>query len=265
MKTYLKLLGTTVLVLLFVGSAIRIFAETSNTSIATGDSTSGSSVTNVINTNDIKCGECVSPTEIPSPTPTTVEIPTPTPTIEVPTVSPTETPGGGQGGPPSCSDSAPDAPTGLTAIEGPGEGQVTLSWIAPSDPYTYFLIAYSDTSDAPKWGNPNIGTVTTFIVSGLPKGDLFFWVRAGNGCMPGAFAGPVKVTLAKGILGGVAQGFSQGVLGKGTMREEWNPKKEDIKVSVPTPEKIRTNVVLSNQNIFQLLISWIKNHIPFKK
>jgi hypothetical protein len=90
-----------------------------------------------------------------------------------------------------------------------------LLWTPPSPPYTYFLVAYSDKSfGPPKWGNPDVGKVNTYTVSGLGSGTYWFWVRAGNGCMPGDFAGPVTPGPIVGIPGvGVAPGFFPGILG----------------------------------------------------
>jgi len=137
----------------------------------------------------------------------------------LPGTTSTVLPGGGSGGasPPVCTDAKPDVPSGFTATLGPGTGQVTLSWTAPGPPYTYFLIAYSDSiSWPPKWGNPNTGNGTLFTVSGLGGGTYWFWLRAGNGCMPGDFIGPVTTTLAGVPLGGPAVGFVSGVLGVST-------------------------------------------------
>ncbi len=95
-----------------------------------------------------------------------------------------------------------------------GLGAVVLSWTPPPNPYTYFLIAYSDNSSwPPKWGNPSVGNVTSYTVSGLGSGTYWFWVRAGNGCKPGSYAGPVSLGISGITGGGVAAGFSPGVLG----------------------------------------------------
>jgi hypothetical protein len=119
-----------------------------------------------------------------------------------------------------CSDAKPGLPTNFTAVAGPGAGQVTLSWTPPALPYTYFLIAYSNNPDSPKWGNPNISaSATSYIVSGLGGGTYWFWLRAGNGCATGDFVGPIAVTLG-GIAGAgpLAPGFAP-VLGEKTPGE----------------------------------------------
>lgn len=146
------------------------------------------------------------------------------PPVPTPTPVPTSPPGGGgpAGGPgPACTDAKPGLPTGFSAVAGPGTGQVTLSWLPPSLPYTYFLIAYSDSSSwPPKWGNPDVGDVSSFTVSGLGAGTYWFWLRAGNGCMPGDFVGPISPGAIAGVAGGgVAPGFAPGVLGVETPGE----------------------------------------------
>lgn len=120
----------------------------------------------------------------------------------------------------SCGNSKPSAPGALTGAVGPEDGQITLSWGKPTGNYTYFLLAYGDTKESPKWGNPDIGKDVVYTVSGLGTGTYYFWVRAGNGCMPGDFVGPTAVTISSGALGALpnqpASGFVPGVLGETT-------------------------------------------------
>jgi len=142
----------------------------------------------------------------------------------------------------TCGDSKPSVPGTLTGAVGPEDGQVTLSWGKPTGNFTYFLLAYSDSSSfPPKWGNPNIGKDVVYVVSGLGTGDYYFWVRAGNGCMPGDFVGPTAVTISSGapgsIVGQPASGFAPGVLGETTENEAPNlvlkeTKKENNKGEV---------------------------------
>ena len=169
---------------------------------ATFDSTTGNYYQGAKTTFDFDlsftCGVEPAPTSTPVPTATSVPGPNPT---SVP--------------PPGCDDPTPGIPSGLYAVVGPGAGQVTLYWTAPARPYTYFLIAYSDSPDwPPKWGNPDVGDTSSYTVSGLGVGTYWFWVRAGNGCMPGEYTGPVSPGAIAGIsTGGIAEGFQEGVLG----------------------------------------------------
>ena len=151
---------------------------------------------------------------IPTPTPTSAPALTVTSTVTAGTVL-----GVGVAAP-ICADTKPGLPTDFVASAGPGVGQVTLSWTPPVLPYTYFLIAYSDNSDSPKWGNPNVGNVTSYVVSGLGSGTYWFWLRAGNGCMPGDFVGPTSPLTIGGVPGPVAPGFEEGVLGEATPSAE---------------------------------------------
>ena len=153
------------------------------------------------------------------PTPTNTPVPTSTPVPSNPS-GPTSTPV-------PCSDSKPNTPSSLSAVTGLGVGQVTLSWTAPSGSYTSFLVAYSDNDTTPKWGNPNVGSGTSYVVGGLGTGTYYFWVRAQNNCMPGDFTGPISNTIITPGAGGVAAGFAEGVLG------------EQITIT-PTPSEIIT-------------------------
>lgn len=137
-----------------------------------------------------------------------------------PIPTPTPTPGvvlGTGVSAPTCDVAKPGSPTNFL-VSNSGAGAVTLSWGAPPLPYTYFLIAYSNDSTTMKWGNPNVGNVTTYTVSGLGSGTYWFWVRAGNGCMPGDFVGPISPGTITGVAGApaVAPGFLPGVLGEAT-------------------------------------------------
>jgi len=137
----------------------------------------------------------------------------------IPTPTPTSAPaamvlGAAAASAPVCNDTKPGIPTNFIASPGLGAGQVSLSWTPPDPPYTYFLIAYSDNPDGFKWGNPNVGSGTSYVVSGLGSGTYYFWVRAQNGCMPGDFVGPESPGAIAGLgTGGPAIGFVEGVLG----------------------------------------------------
>lgn len=154
--------------------------------------------------------------------------------------------GNGEASAPVCGEPKPNTPGSFSATAGTGFGEVILSWAVPATPppFTYFLVAYSDTADAPKWGNPNIGTGTTYTVGGLTAGSYYFWVRAGNGCMPGDFVGPESVVLGAGAPGAVtgvpAAGFEEGVLGEATPSAEVvaSPEAEVVNGEVRGAEEI---------------------------
>jgi len=182
------------------------------------------------------------------------------------TPTPTPTPGAVLGvvlgagvSAPVCTDTKPGVPANFAASVGPGAGQVILSWAPPSPPYTYFLIAYSNDSTTMKWGNPNVGNVTTYTVSGLGSGTYWFWLRAGNGCMPGDFVGPVSPGPIVGIPGApaVAPGFLPGVLGEEATTTEEVLGKETVS---PTPEispvpqggRSRRNIIFAGIGIILL-------------
>ncbi|MCD6226154.1 fibronectin type III domain-containing protein [bacterium] len=137
------------------------------------------------------------------------------------TSTPTPSPVSGGGGgtvagtasPPGCSAVAPGKPANLTAVPG-GEGEVILSWSPPSGTVTHYLIAYGTSSGNYLYGNPNVGNVTSYTVSGLSGGVTYYFVVKGvNDCAPGPFSDEA-VAVAGGTLAaaGPAVGFE--VLGK---------------------------------------------------
>lgn len=88
--------------------------------------------------------------------------------------------------PPQCNDPVPNTPSNLTATIS-GSGQVSLNWTAVSSPLTSYLLAYGPNDTDFKYGNPNLGLSTSYLVSGLSHGAQYcFYVRAQNGCMPGS-------------------------------------------------------------------------------
>jgi len=88
---------------------------------------------------------------------------------------------------PVCTAVAPPAPTLLSAIP-VGEEGVALTWTAVS-PVTHYLVAYGLTSGSYIYGNPDVGNVTSFTVSGLSVGTTYYFAVKGiNDCMPGPFS-----------------------------------------------------------------------------
>ena len=93
-------------------------------------------------------------------------------------------------------DQGPGAPTGLTASTGSGQGEIDLSWTAPSDTgvlngtdpaaitgYQYRRAESSAGLDSAAW--QNAGTVTNRTISSLTGGaTYYFQVRALNGVTP---------------------------------------------------------------------------------
>lgn len=222
MKNFFKKLSFLLSLILIIWFMQQNLATKALADINTGNSQSGTVVTNCVNTNFVN-----------SPgTPCEVSNATPTPTPGGESVTPTPTPQGGgnnnnsNGGSVTsssyCTDQKPNGiPLGLTAVAGPGAGQVTLTWGPPPGPFTTFSITYSDTPNTQKWGVADTGNVTLYTISGLSVGKYYFWVRAVNGCAQGDPAGPVSVQGTGGplVLGAAISPTpapKKEVLGKGT-------------------------------------------------
>ncbi len=134
--------------------------------------------------------------------------------------------GNGTNGPsspsaPVCSDLLPFAPTNLAATS-LSPSQVLLSWDTISPPFTSFLLAFGPAIGDYRWGNPNIGTSTSYTVTSLAPGAQYcFYVRAQNGCMPGPISN--QVCINTGSLIPISEipplGFEPGVLGEQTESE----------------------------------------------
>ena len=97
-------------------------------------------------------------------------------------------------------DQVPGAPTSLTASTGSGQGEIDLSWTAPSDTgvlngtdpaaitgYQYRQSQSSAGLPSAAW--TDAGTATTHTVTGLTGGTTYYYqVRALNGVTPGGAA-----------------------------------------------------------------------------
>jgi len=102
---------------------------------------------------------------------------------------------------PACGLDAPGAPSGPTASPGGLPGEVLLSWTAPSDTLTHYAVLYGLASGDYLYGNWNVGTATTYTVSGLVPGQsYYFTVMAINDCAPGPYAEEVLGTATSGAL-----------------------------------------------------------------
>jgi hypothetical protein len=83
----------------------------------------------------------------------------------------------------------PPPPDPISAVPGPGVGQISLSWGASNGALTY-VIKYDDDQVRPPWdpnpdGNPNsgsdVGYVTSVVIDGLTPGQTYYLtVAAGN-------------------------------------------------------------------------------------
>ncbi len=82
----------------------------------------------------------------------------------------------------SCWDAQPERPSGLKAVSGPHQGQVTLTW-NKADGATHYALMYGESWLDFKYGAPNVGDTDRFIVSSLRPGvGYYFAVTAVNGC-----------------------------------------------------------------------------------
>ena len=158
------------------------------------------------------CPGEVTPSPEPSITPEPTAAPTggestPTPTV-LPTEAPSETKSSsntsysdpGPASPPTCNDANPGAVSNLR-VYALGGGKVKLTWEAVSGPVSSYAVAYGPSKDDFKYGDPNVGKVTSYIVSALnPGGNYCFYVQAQNGCMPGGQSNVVCTNQGAGSL-----------------------------------------------------------------
>jgi len=154
----------------------------------------------------------LTPTPTPTPTPTSTPTLTPTPTSPPPTgtVLGAATPGGGAGGA-ACSAIAPGAPVNLLAASA-GPGQVLLSWQPPATgTVTHYSILYGPSSGNYLYGNHNVGSGTSYIVSGLTPGvTYYFVVLAVNDCAPGPYSNEASAAAGGGLVAGAVAGAVTG-------------------------------------------------------
>lgn len=129
---------------------------------------------------------------------------------------------------PVCNDTTPtEIPQNFSATS--GQNSVTLNWTKPTGSFTYYLIAFSNTSSADKYGNPNIGgpDTTSYTVNGLSSGTTYYFkIRTGNGCAPGSFSSIISATPGGLVLANPAipAGFQEGVLGVETSTPVTSPE-----------------------------------------
>lgn len=164
---------------------------------------------------DLKIGFSSEPAPTPTPTPTPTSTPTP---VSIPATGVTDY-GSVQPGPPVCNAISP-VNTPFLWITETGVNSVSLAWTAVS-PASHYLIAYGSSSGDYLYGNPNVGLVTSYTVSGLSgETDYYFVVRGINDCAPGSYSNEVSATPAGAVLAGLPPGFVS-VLGEATPSAEW--------------------------------------------
>lgn len=118
----------------------------------------------------------------------------------------------------NCTNSIPNAPTGLSATRNPS-GSVTLHWTHSTSTHTGYLIAYGPNPNNYIYGNPNIGNNDYYTVGNLTYGAQYcFYVRSLNGCMPGNRTPEYCVNSGSSVVSSnvVPTGFEPGVLGEST-------------------------------------------------
>lgn len=154
---------------------------------------------------------------------------------------------------PSCNDTKPGSAPILNMAVG-GVNSVTLYWTAASDPVTYYLVTYGETTGAQTYGNPNVGGkgTTSYTVSGLSGGTTYYFkVRAGNGCAPGDYSSEVFAIPIGGFINTPAVGFIPGVLGTET---------EALASPSPSAEILGTEASPTPEPVNVGLINWVLTH-----
>jgi len=77
---------------------------------------------------------------------------------------------------------------------------VRLNWNDSSGPHQSYAVAYGPNRDSFIYGDPNVGNVTSYVVSSLnPGGNYCFYVQAQNGCRGGNPSNIVCTNQAGGV------------------------------------------------------------------
>lgn len=95
-----------------------------------------------------------------------------------------------------CSDTPPGSAPTITSII-PGTDSVILNWSKANSPVSYYALEFGTQSGNYQYGASNIGdgNATTYTVNSISPGvTYYFKLRAGNGCMPGAWSHEVAAT-----------------------------------------------------------------------
>ena len=95
----------------------------------------------------------------------------------------------------TCWQPSPLSPSALRGIPGPKADQVTLYWERPSSgEVTHYALAYGEKPGNYLYGATNIGSQTSFTVSGLRScTDYYFTVAAVNDCASSPYSNEFKV------------------------------------------------------------------------
>ncbi len=113
---------------------------------------------------------------------------------------------------PVTPDAVPGTPTQVTGAA--GNDEVNVSFVAPAEPYTSFLVVATDTTVPSRGGQTSTGTSSPIDLTGLTNGDAYtFTVTAYNGSVSGVSSapsssvspdGPPNLSLTGSSLAGVA-------------------------------------------------------------
>ena len=91
--------------------------------------------------------------------------------------------------PPSCGDQKPSSNPDLFQLDRSKDGTRATIYFTPVNPLSYYYVAYSEDSNAEKYGVQFKGSqegVQSYIINELqPQQTYFIKVRGGNGCLPG--------------------------------------------------------------------------------
>ena len=126
-------------------------------------------------------------------------------------------------------DLAPSPPTGLTAVPGPGEGEIYLSWNANPEPdIDRYLLERSTAPDFEPGSEPFEEPAVSYQDSGLVPGDTYYYRvsaidETGNQSDPSLVVSAVALDLAPSVPTGLTAVPGPG---EGEIFLSWNPNPE---------------------------------------
>ena len=101
----------------------------------------------------------------------------------------------------NCTQQPPSVPSQLTAIPGPGLGEVTLSWKLPSLGVTNAAIHYGVSPGYYQFGIPSIGRKEKFVISNLEPGKTYYFsVSATSMCAVSPLSGEAVAKAGFGTM-----------------------------------------------------------------